>query len=76
MPDVLVRNIDEEVLEKMKNQAKQNGRSLQAELKRLISSFVGSVSASDYETASKIKEKLRGRKSSDSAELLREDRKR
>lgn len=76
MPDVLVRNIEAEVLEKMKLRAKQNGRSLQAELKLLISSFIGSVSASDFETASKIKEKLRGRQFSDSVEFLKEDRQR
>lgn len=76
MPDVLVRNIDVEVLEKMKLRAKLNGRSLQAELKMLIGSSVSSNGTSDIETARNIKAKLRGRQFSDSADILREDRER
>lgn len=36
MPDVLVRNLDEAVVEQLKARAQEHGRSLQAELKRII----------------------------------------
>ncbi len=79
MPDVLVRNVEDDILQELKNRAKQNGRSLQKELKMLFSSLAQSNQTqilSDEETAAKIKESLRGREFSDSAELLREDRNR
>src|SRR5207302_6849322 len=36
MPDVLVRNVDVAVLERLKNRAARKGRSLQAELQDLL----------------------------------------
>ena len=36
MPDVLIRNIDEQTLNKLKKRAEKNNRSLQAELKILL----------------------------------------
>lgn len=76
MPDVLVRDVEENVLERLKDRAKQNGRSLQKELKLLFRSFVETDALSSDETAAKIRNSLRGRVHSDSAELLREDRER
>ena len=76
MPDVLVRDVEESVLERLKDRAKQNGRSLQKELKLLFRSFVETDALSSDETAAKIRNSLRGRIHSDSAELLREDRQR
>jgi plasmid stability protein len=76
MPDVLVRNVDAEVLTKLKERAKENGRSLQNELVQIFQTLAESSGLSDEETARKIKKSLRGRKFSDSAELLREDRNR
>lgn len=74
MPGILVREVEVEVLEKLKRRAKQNGRSLQSEVRSIIVDFVEKGSLSDEETATAIKESLRGREFSDSAELLREDR--
>lgn len=36
MPDVLIRNIDKETLERLKERAAGNNRSLQEELKELV----------------------------------------
>ena len=36
MADVLIRNVDDRVIEKFKKRAAENGRSLQSELKELI----------------------------------------
>ncbi|MDQ3635639.1 MAG: hypothetical protein M3405_14175 [Acidobacteriota bacterium] len=77
MPDVLVRNVEDELLQGLKERAKSNGRSLQKELKMLFRSFVEETETlSSDETAAKIRNALRGRNHSDSAELLREDRQR
>lgn len=76
MPDILVRDVEETVLQRLKDRARQNGRSLQKELKLLFRSITETDSISDEETASEIKESLRGRVFSDSTELLREDRSR
>ena len=76
MPDVLVRDVEENILDQLKDRAKQNGRSLQKELKLLFRSFVEADTLSSDETAAKIRNSLRGRDHSDSAELLREDRQR
>jgi len=77
MPDVLVRNVEDDILQELKSRAKKNGRSLQKELQMIFNSFARSgetKNLSDEETASKIKESLRGREFSDSAELLSKDR--
>ena len=76
MPDVLVRNVEENILDQLKDRANQNGRSLQKELKLLFRSFVDADTLSSDETAAKIRNSLRGRVHSDSAELLRENRQR
>jgi plasmid stability protein len=74
MPGILVREVELETLEKLKKRAKKNGRSLQSEVRSIIIDVVEGSSLSDEETASAIKQSLRGREFSDSAELLREDR--
>lgn len=74
MPGILVREVELEVLEKLKKRAKRNGRSLQSEVRSIIVDVVEGSSLSDEETASAIKQSLRGREFSDSTELLREDR--
>ncbi len=76
MPNVLVRDVDEKVLEKLKNKAARNGRSLQREVQIILNEAINFEPLSDAEVARKIKDSLRGRQHSDSAELLREDRNR
>lgn len=76
MPNVLVRDVDETILTKLKDQAQRNGRSLQSEVLAILTNFVSSPTLSDEETAARIKDALRGRIYSDSAALLREDRER
>jgi antitoxin FitA len=74
MSGILVRDVKPEVLEKLKRRAKLNGRSLQGEVRSIISEVVEAEVLSDQDTAAKIKNSLRGRKFSDSAATLREDR--
>jgi hypothetical protein len=76
MPNILVRDISDSALEKLKSAAKRRNRSLQQELKELIEHRALHVSADLVSQAEAIREKLRkkGRKHSDSTRLLRKDR--
>ncbi len=76
MPDILVRDIDPEKLERLKARAKKNGRSLQSEAKLLIEK------AADEKTNEEVlallencKKEFANRKFSvSSVDLIREDR--
>ena len=76
MPDMLVRDVESAVIEKLRKSAVKNGRSLQAEVRIIISDYVSKKTLSDAEVARKIKKALAGRTYSDSSELLRVDRSR
>ena len=75
MAQVLVRQLDGKVVERLKKRAKEHGRSLQSEVKTILEEAVP-----DYEGAWKRIERFQkdlkesGRKFSDSAVLIREDR--
>lgn len=78
MPDVLVRNIDEETLDKLKARAAAHNRSLQAELKSLLEMYAG---PDLEETKSRVndiimKYRAEDRTFSDSAGELSEERNR
>ena len=75
MAQVLVRQLDNKVVVRLKRRAKEHGRSLQSEVKTILE-----AAAPDYEAALKrievFRKRLRksGRTFSDSAGLIREDR--
>ena len=79
MPDILVRNLSDEVLLSLKRRASGHGRSLQQELRLLLEHL---VSEDDDErldalaAARELRERLRasGRVFSDSTQIIREDR--
>ena len=74
MPDVLVRDVDPDTLEKLKRRAAESGRSLQSEVRNIISDYVQHTTLSDADAAKKIKNALRRGKHTDSVKLIREDR--
>ncbi len=76
MPNILIRDIPEETLERLKKLAKNHNRSLQQELKDIIVNWSKQFSIDISKRASKIREHLRSKKItfSDSAKLIREDR--
>ena len=78
MPNVLVRNVPEPVLDALKLRAERNRRSLQQELIALFEAASDEPSSpmSPAEAAAEIQEYFRrsGRIFSDSSELVREDR--
>jgi plasmid stability protein len=74
MARILIRNLDDTVIERLKRRAAQNGRSLQAEVKMLLEQAAQIDMASAREMAAQIRQKSKGRLLSDSVELLREER--
>jgi plasmid stability protein len=81
MSEVLVRNLDEAVIEQLKARARGSGRSLQAELKLILEQATRPVlapaqpSRAEYRAlADRIRDALGDRTQADSTELLAEDR--
>lgn len=77
MPQLLVRALEPEVYERLKDNAQANGRSLEAEVRHILRQAVLSPRKSLQETEQAI-ERIRamfaGREMSDSTDLIREDR--
>lgn len=75
MAQVLVRQLDNKLVERLKKRAKEHGRSLQSEVKTILEEAVP-----DYEGAWKRIARLKkilnqaGRTFSDSTPLIREER--
>lgn len=74
MPQVLVRNLDKAVVDRLKRRARRRGRSLQAELHEILERAARSDVAEARRAAERIRRKLADRRHSDSAELIAEDR--
>lgn len=74
MSDVLVRALDRAALKKLKARAKEHGRSLQAEVKSILERAARASAADARVVAARIRRKLEGRRHTDSAKLLAEDR--
>jgi plasmid stability protein len=78
MADVLIRNIDKNTLNKLKERAKENNRSLQEELKELVEFHAKPDLAETRNRVNEIlvKYKASGKSFPDSGEELSEDRER
>jgi plasmid stability protein len=80
MPNILIRDIEPELLENLKLRAQYNGRSLQAEVKRILEQSASAPPVRPLSVEDRVKlikrlqEQTKGRQFSDSADLIREDR--
>ncbi len=74
MAQILIRNLDKATIERLKLRAAQSGRSLQTEVKMILDQAAHVDLQTARLTAARIREKLRGRRTSDSVDLLREER--
>jgi plasmid stability protein len=75
MPNILVRDIDDRGLELLKRRAEATGRSLQAELKRILQLAARASDAGAARTlAEQVSATLAGRSHADGAAMVREDR--
>ncbi len=76
MPQVLVRDVEPAVLNRLKERAQRNGRSLQSELRLILRQASGVDVDAALEDLRRIQADFAGRTFSDSTDLLREDRER
>ncbi len=75
MAQVLVRDLENDVVDKLKERAKRQGRSLEAELRLILNQAAIDTSRTrDALPIEEIQKMLAGRNFSDSTEMLREDR--
>ena len=76
MPQVLIRNMDSDVIEKLRRRASDNRRSLEAELRVILERAAGEPTADPLQLVKRVQEMFEGRRLRDSVELIREDRER
>lgn len=76
MPQVLVRGLDESTLDRLKTRAQRRGRSLEGELRIIIQAAAEETEVDARAAAERVQALFAGRRFSDSAELIREDRER
>ena len=76
MPDILIRNVPEDVLEVLKKRASESKRSLQQELLVILAEAALLDQSNAADQAAIIRETLSGydREYTDSTGLIREDR--
>jgi plasmid stability protein len=75
MGQVLIRELDDAVIERLKQRAQSHHRSLEAELREILENVSRQVDmATARDLADRIRRRLEGSPHSDSAELIREDR--
>ena len=75
MGSILVRGLDPKTIERLKERARLNGRSLQQEVKALLKRAANTLTMREARRVSeRWRRGLGGRSFSDSAPLIREDR--
>lgn len=74
MGQVLVRNLNTEVVRKLKLRAKQHRRSLQEELKEILEDAARQNAKDVQAKVNQVRKLFAGRKFGDSSELIRQDR--
>lgn len=76
MPNILIRDVSQKIVNQLKARAKQHNRSLQREVKHLVEETVKTTGEGALLRARKIRASFGKKTFSDSAELFREDRNR
>jgi plasmid stability protein len=75
MSSILVRGLDPKTIERLKERARLNGRSLQQEAKDILERSAETLTMREARRVSeRWRHRLGGRSFSDSAHLIREDR--
>ena len=74
MAQILVRDLEEQTVERLKSRAKRGGRSLQAEVKSILEQAAVLDAESALKLARRIRRRHGGRRFDDSAKLIRRER--
>ena len=75
MAQIIVRNSDDSVVDRLKNRTRINGRSLEAEVRLILEQSAKVDMATAHSMAMEMR-RLKGRKFPGAVELIREDRER
>lgn len=76
MAQIVIRNIDDGAIRRLKARARRNGVSLERELRTILAEIARLDRAGFRERAAAFRRMLGGRRHSDSTALIREDRNR
>lgn len=74
MPQLLVRNIPQDVVEALKRRAAEHGRSAEAEHRIILEQALRPGRAGFWERAAALRAETRGRIFTDSTDFIRQDR--
>ncbi|MBI3512742.1 MAG: Arc family DNA-binding protein [Proteobacteria bacterium] len=74
MPQLLVRDVPQDVIEALKRRAAQHGRSAEAEHRIILEEALRAGRAAFRQRAAALRDATRGRISGESADLIRQDR--
>jgi antitoxin FitA len=74
MAQVIIRNLDEEIVRRLKERARRQGHSLEGELREILAAAARQDIAALRERAAAMRARYEGTPQSDSSLLLREDR--
>ena len=74
MAQILVRDVDGSIVERLKTQARRHGRSLQGEVKVILVEATDLSLREANSVSAQWQKRLAGRGFRDSAQLIREDR--
>jgi plasmid stability protein len=74
MAQVLVRNLQEGVVRKLKRRARERRRSLQEELKDILEQAANQSPPATRTSIEQVRKMFAGRRFRDSSELIRQDR--
>jgi antitoxin FitA len=74
MPQLLVRDVPQDVVEALKRRAAEHGRSAEAEHRVILEETLRAGRSGFWERAAKLREELGDRILTDSTELIRQDR--
>jgi plasmid stability protein len=74
MPQLLVRDVPQDVVEALKRRAQEHGRSAEAEHRAILEETLRAGRSGFWERAAKLREETRGRIKIPSEVLIRQDR--
>lgn len=74
MAQLTVRNLERELVRRLKIRAAEHNRSAEAEHRAILEAVLGSPGAGFWEQAAAMRHATRGRAATDSAVLIRNDR--
>ena len=74
MAQVVIRDLDSDVVERLKQRAQRSGRSLEAELRLVLKRAADEDFVSARAAVERVRALFGDRRFSDSSELVREDR--